>query len=350
MERITLLKNCIGPLLQWFGGNKRSLPFRENPTAYGVWVSEIMLQQTRMEAVLPYYRRFMEELPTVADLAACDSDRLHKLWQGLGYYSRVRNLQKAAKTVMDVYGGEIPHTRVELLQLPGIGDYTASAVASIVFHEPVPAVDGNVLRVFSRLTEYEEDVLKQSSRAEIRNALLEVIPHDRAGDFNQAMMELGATVCLPAGAPLCSACPLRNLCKANASGKAQVFPVKGKKKERKKQNLAVFILKMGDRYAIHKRENSGLLASLWEFPNSVAGLGSKQAEQALKKMGANFVGFRQIGRSRHLFTHIEWEMRWYEAELDEIVADFVFVTKEELKQIYSVPSAFSFGVRYILLP
>ena len=202
------------PLLQWFSEHARVLPWRSDPTPYHVWVSEIMLQQTRVAAVLDYYRRFMEALPAVADLAAVEEERLMKLWQGLGYYNRARNLQKAARQVMTEFGGAFPRTYEEIRSLAGVGDYTAGAIASIAFGIPVPAVDGNVLRVLARVLGDERDIGRQSTKDWARAALLDIIPAGQPGNFNQAMMELGATVCLPNGAPLCGQCPAAPFCEA----------------------------------------------------------------------------------------------------------------------------------------
>ena len=225
------MENISPALLDWFYKNRRSLPFREDPTPYHVWLSEVMLQQTRVSAVLPYYYRFLEELPDIPALAACGEEKLHKLWEGLGYYSRVRNLQKAAKLVCAQYGGELPADYDALRALPGIGDYTAGAIASISFGLPVPAVDGNVLRVLARLTADREDVLKPAAKKRLSALAAQMVPADRPGAYNQAIMELGETICLPNTAPDCSRCPLNDLCEANRLGCAAELPVRAPKKE-----------------------------------------------------------------------------------------------------------------------
>ena len=217
-------------LLPWFEVNRRVLPFRQDPTPYHIWISEIMLQQTRMTAAVPYYQRFVAELPDPAALAACDPDRLRKLWQGLGYYSRAANLQKAAKILCEQYGGALPASFDELRALPGIGDYTAGAIASIGFGLPVPAVDGNVLRVFARLYNDDSDVTLPETKRLFTARVVQQLPADRPGDFNQALMELGALVCLPNGAPQCDSCPVASLCLGMAAGRAEQLPVKPAKK------------------------------------------------------------------------------------------------------------------------
>ena len=199
------------PLLHWFWANHRVLPFRSDPTPYHVWVSEIMLQQTRVAAAVPYYERFVQELPDIPALAACEEERLLKLWEGLGYYSRVRNLQKAARIVCEQYGGQLPGDLAALKKLPGIGDYTAGAIASIGFGVPAPAVDGNVLRVFARLYNDEGDIMQPAVKASTTQKVMAQQPAEAPGDFNQALMELGALVCTP-GQPDCAACPLQALC------------------------------------------------------------------------------------------------------------------------------------------
>ena len=270
-EHVSPLSNLILPLLEWFRDHHRILPWRSDPTPYHVWVSEIMLQQTRVAAVLGYYRRFMEALPTVSDLAQVDEDQLLKLWQGLGYYNRARNLQKAARQVMEQFGGQFPSSYADLLSLAGVGDYTAGAIASIAFGLPEPAVDGNVLRVVTRVTGDPSDISQAATKKAVRAALAEVMPLDAPGDFNQALMELGALVCLPNGAPDCAHCPARGFCAAHLEGKTDVIPVKGAKKPRKMEERTVYLLFHGGQVALRRRPAKGLLAGLWEFPNEVRG-------------------------------------------------------------------------------
>ena len=262
-----MCENIAQLLLEWYDKNKRTLPWRDKNNAYYTWVSEIMLQQTRVEAVKPYFRRFIQELPDVASLAAAPEERIVKLWEGLGYYSRVRNMQKAAIQVMEEYNGKIPEDFETLLSLKGIGRYTAGAISSIAYGHKVPAVDGNVLRVYSRLTESREDIMKQSVRKSVENQLKEIMPEDRPGDFNQAMMEIGAVVCVPNGKAKCGECPLGSFCLARKHGTVEELPVKAPKKARKIENRTVLVIQDGAATAIRRRPPEGLLAGLYEIPN-----------------------------------------------------------------------------------
>ena len=257
------------PLLQWYRENARVLPWRSDPTPYHVWISEIMLQQTRVAAVLDYYRRFLAELPTVADLAAVEEDRLMKLWQGLGYYNRARNLQKAARQIMEDHGGVFPNTYEAIHALAGIGDYTAGAISSIAFGIPEPAVDGNVLRVTARITGDDGDIMKPDTKARMGAALKRVMPVEAPGDFNQALMELGATVCLPNGAPLCDQCPTKDFCTARLTERTGELPVKAAKKARRVEERTVFLIFRDGAVALRRRKSRGLLAGLWEYPGAI---------------------------------------------------------------------------------
>ena len=271
MEDAALVQSAAGKLIDWCAAVLRPLPWRLSPTPYHVWISEIMLQQTRIEAVIPYYARFLEALPDVAALAAAEEDRLLKLWEGLGYYSRARNLQKAAKLVMADFGGELPREAAKLKTLPGIGDYTAGAIASIAYGEPEPAVDGNVLRVMTRLLARSDDVMLPKTRADISALLREVYPRgEAAGLLTEGIMELGETLCLPNAAPKCEACPLKELCRASLAGETERYPVKSPPKARRIEQRTVLLLRCGERYAVRKRTGKGLLAGLWEFPNGGA--------------------------------------------------------------------------------
>ena len=302
------LTTLIEPLLNWFKDHARVLPWRNEPTPYRVWVSEIMLQQTRVEAVKPYFDRFLKELPDVAALSDCPEEKLLKLWEGLGYYNRVRNMQIAAQTVMENYHGELPADYEALTKLKGIGHYTAGAIASIAFGIPVPAVDGNVLRVISRVTEDDADIMKASVRTAMEKDLLEIMPENRAGAFNQALMELGATVCLPNGAPLCEACPWKEVCRAQKSGRWRELPVKSKAKARRIEDRTVLVIKAEDKVLLHKRANKGLLAGLYEFPNVEGHLKEEEVITYLKKMGLSPIRLKKLEDSRHIFSHIEWHM------------------------------------------
>ncbi|MBQ1264648.1 MAG: A/G-specific adenine glycosylase, partial [Oscillospiraceae bacterium] len=298
-------------LLSWYETARRDLPWRKDRQPYHVWLSEIMLQQTRVEAVKGYYERFLRELPTVEALASCEPDRLHKLWEGLGYYSRVKNLQKAAQTVVTEYGGTFPHDYDKIRRLAGIGDYTAGAIASICFDEPTPAVDGNVLRVLSRVTEDGSDILLQKTKKDFAERLQNIYPKGRCGDFTQALMELGATVCVPNGEPHCEVCPLRQLCAANAHQTQAKYPVKSPKKEKKLQEKTVFVLTCDGHCAVSKRPDTGLLAGLWELPNIEGKCSAQQAISQAEAWGTQPKELIKELEKVHIFTHIKWEMRCF---------------------------------------
>ena len=330
-----------GRLLCWYDAGSRTLPWRSNPQPYYVWLSEIMLQQTRVEAATPYFERFIRELPTIADLAAAPEQQLLKLWEGLGYYNRVRNLQKAAQIVVDQYGGELPADFSLLLQLPGIGRYSAGAIASIAFGLPVPAVDGNVLRVLSRVLESPAPIDREETKRQIGAAITKQIPKNRPGDFNQALMELGAMVCLPNGAPKCANCPLQSLCLAFLHGTIEEYPCKAPKKARRCEKRTVFILFHHGKAAIHKRPSSGLLRGLWELPNAENHLTQKEAADQISRWGLTPSGsLMPLGEAKHIFTHLEWQMTGWAACVDKSSGPFLFVCPDQLKEEFCLPSAF----------
>jgi len=338
------------PLLAWFETGHRILPWREEPTPYRVWVSEIMLQQTRVEAVKPYYEQFLKELPTIQELAECTEERLLKLWEGLGYYNRVRNMQTAAKTVMEVYHGEFPADYEELLKLKGIGHYTAGAIASIAFGIPVPAVDGNVLRVLTRITMDDTDIMRQSFKTQMENVLKEAMPKDAASAYNQALMELGATVCVPNGAPICAQCPLKELCLAKQQGIQMNYPVKAKLKKRRIEKKTVLVIQDGSKVILSKRPKEGLLAGLYEFPNLEGHLKEKEVLNYIQELGLAPVRIQKIEPAKHIFSHIEWHMNGYiikVAQLEDEVSERLFLEAEDCLKNYPVPSAFERYKRYI---
>lgn len=340
-ERMEIPAILPKKLLAWYDEGHRELPWRSNPAPYWVWVSEIMLQQTRVEAVKPYFARFMQVLPTIKDLAEAEEELLMKLWEGLGYYRRVRNLQAAAKEIMKEFDGEMPRSYPLIRSLPGIGEYTAGAIASIAFGIPRPAVDGNVLRVLSRVCEDERDILKQPIKKDMTRALLEIYPKDRAGDFTQSLMELGAMVCVPNGAPKCEECPLNDLCLAHLHGSADIIPVKTAKKPRKVETMTVFLLNHKDKWAVHKRGNEGLLAGLWEFPNQNGFLKEEEAKAQLKEWGIEAGELSFAGKKKHIFTHIEWQMQVCMADCEKAEkTPFLWVTKEQLSGEIALPTAF----------
>jgi len=337
---MTLFSQLPVLLLPWYEQNKRDLPWRRDREAYHVWLSEIMLQQTRVEAVKGYYARFLAALPTIEALANADPEQLNKLWEGLGYYSRVRNLQKAAKQIMERHNGVFPTAHAAIRELAGIGDYTAGAIGSICFGLPTPAVDGNVLRVCARLTEDHTPIDKPQTKKALTEQLARIYPLGQCGDFTQALMELGATVCVPNGAPHCERCPLQNICLAHRDGMEAELPVKGAKKPRRQEAMTVFILECEDHYALHKRPETGLLAGLWEFPHVS---GTLEAEDALKQLETWGIRPEDVQRSSdkiHIFTHIQWNMRGWYIRCSNRPDGFIWAKEEELDTVYALPTAF----------
>lgn len=335
-----LLKEIVAPLIEWYDVNKRDLPWRHNATPYRVWISEIMLQQTRVDPVIPYYLRFMETFPDVYSLAKAPEDLLMKQWEGLGYYSRARNLQKAAKIIAD--NKEFPNDFDGWLNLPGIGTYTAGAICSIALGLPTPAVDGNVLRVLSRVLCSEEDIAKDNVKKVFTEALRAVYPQGKTSEFTQALMELGATVCLPNGEPLCDRCPLKRFCVASMEGKTDLIPYKSPKKPRKIEERTVVILRCKDKIALRKRPEKGLLAKLWEFPNTE---GYKDANVLADEYKA--LAVKQLDSSSHIFSHIEWRMVGYEIMVDEEDSSYKWITIDDLLSKIAIPSAFRTYLNYI---
>ncbi|MBR2484086.1 MAG: A/G-specific adenine glycosylase [Oscillospiraceae bacterium] len=328
------------PLLRWYDENRRILPWREEVSPYRTWVSEIMLQQTRVAAVLPYFARFMTAFPTVEALAEAEEEKLLKLWEGLGYYSRVRNLQKAAKIIVEQYSGEFPRTYEALVALPGIGDYTAGAILSIACGVPTPAVDGNVLRIVARITGDEGDVMDAAVKKRHRAAIAETMSKERPGAYVQALMDLGATVCLPNGEPLCDVCPARDFCCAREEGKTAALPVRTKKKARRVEEMTVLLLIREGRVALRKRPDEGLLAALWEFPNFPGKCSEEETAQRLEGMALRVKDWKKSLHAKHIFTHVEWQMQGYALEVSgEGSDDLVWMDKQELLA-HAVPSAF----------
>ncbi len=348
------------PLLAWYDANKREMVWRDQGDPYYTWISEIMLQQTRIEAAKEYFVRFTTELPDIDSLAKVSEERLMKLWEGLGYYSRARNLKKAAEILMAEHGGELPADYDKLLKLPGVGPYTAGAIASIAYGIPVPAVDGNVLRVVMRYLQCEDDISKMSVRKRVEQMLVAIMP-ERPGDFNQAIMELGEVVCIPNGAPLCESCPLAPACRSRAAGCPEEYPKKAEKKPRRIEKRSLFIYQCGEQYGIAKRADKGLLAGLYEFP-SEEGHGSKKAlENRLKESGVS-AKVTAMGAAKHIFSHVEWHMKGFLVELPEdtnlvecrrvlpgeSAAEMIFVSREELAHTFTLPVAFHSYLKQIL--
>ena len=347
-----LEREAVEALVEWYRQFHRDLPWRRTKDPYCIWISEIMLQQTRVEAVKPYYARFLEAFPTVEALAAAEEQKLMKLWEGLGYYSRARNLQKAARVVVEQYGGVMPKTYEELLKLPGIGEYTAGAIASIAYGSRVPAVDGNVLRVLARVSASDADITLPETKKEFRESLLHIVPHE-AGDFTQSLIELGATVCAPNREPMCEVCPLRENCMAYRDGKTNDIPVRSPKKPRRIEEKTVFLIRDGDRTALCKRPAKGLLSGLYELPNVEGHLREEEALAYLRGIGFEPLRIQKIENAKHIFTHIEWHMVAYDVritpEFDGLHgrSGMLLVPNGELHKSYAIPSAFGAYVKYL---
>lgn len=345
------MKEILSPkdteaLLVWYRANRRDLPWRQTKDPYRIWLSEIMLQQTRVEAVKPYYARFLDVCPTVQALAELPEERLLKLWEGLGYYSRARNLQKAAKTIVSQYGGQIPGSYEALRKLCGIGDYTAGAIASIAFDIQVPAIDGNVLRVLARFCGSYEDIALPATKTLWRDRLAGTVPAD-AGDFTQALIELGAVVCVPNGEPKCASCPLAARCVATREHLTDELPVRSAKKPRRIEDMTVLVIQDGDRTALHKRPNTGLLAGLFELPNVAGHLDEADIPAYIRSIGFEPLQIKRLDDAKHVFTHIEWHMIGYAVrispEFDGLhgTSGMLLVRNDDLHASYAIPSAFS---------
>ena len=353
MEHSPVLSPIYEPLLEWYHSCARDLPWRSDPTPYHVWISEIMLQQTRVEAVKEYYHRFLQLLPTIEHLAQVPEQQLLKLWEGLGYYNRARNLQKAAQIIMQEYGGQLPNDYLLLQKLPGIGKYTAGAIGSIAFGLPVPAVDGNVLRVLSRILADNSNISRPETKVHFENLLNEILPEiakkGYSGDFTQALMELGAMVCVPNGAPKCLVCPLSSHCKGYQNGVAEELPVKDAKKSRIIEHKTIFLLRNHDKIAIQKRPEKGLLANLWELPAMDGVIKKAQVSQVLSQWNLSPTTIKFLGKTNHIFTHIEWKMTGFAVEIENDIKDspFLWISKKELLEQYPLPSAFKFYQQFI---
>lgn len=320
-------------LLRWYDEHARILPWRQDPSAYRVWVSEIMLQQTRVEAVKPFFERFMQALPTIQDLAQADQDTLHKLWEGLGYYNRVKNMKKAAMLCVEHHQGSLPSSYDELLKLPGIGPYSAGAIASIAYQQQVPAVDGNVLRVFSRITESYDDILKEKTKKNFQALLMSYLPKDRPDAFNQAVMEIGAMICVPNGAPKCKLCPCQEHCLAHLHNTTSELPVKTAKKKRMIEHRFVAVLVCDQEVYLQQREE-GLLAGLYGFPSFLL----PEEQDAFLKDEIILQSIK-LKDAKHIFTHKEWHM---EATLYIVKSkrEGVWANREQVMHQYAIPTAF----------
>lgn len=341
------------PLLEWYDVNKREMVWRDRFDPYYTWISEIMLQQTRIEAAKDYFVRFTGELPDIESLAAVKEERLMKLWEGLGYYNRARNLKKAAEILVEKYDGKLPADYEELLSLPGIGPYTAGAIASIAYGIKVPAVDGNVLRVVMRYLKCDDDIAKMPVRKKVEGMLSEAMP-ERPGDFNQAIMELGEVVCIPNGTPLCEKCPIRENCQARISGCQEEYPKKAEKKPRRVEERTIFVIECEGKIGIRKRPGKGLLAGLYEFPSIEQKKTIHEVREMLEEAGLSPEKAVSMGNAKHIFSHVEWHMQGVyvrfgaTGDMKEEAAELLFVTREELQKEYTLPTSFRFFLEQIL--
>jgi A/G-specific adenine glycosylase len=326
-------------LLPWYRINARDLPWRRDRVPYHVWLSEVMLQQTRAAVVCGYYLRFLAAAPDVEALATLEEARLLKLWEGLGYYNRARNLQKAAKDIVENRGGVFPHTYGEILSLPGVGPYIAGAIASICFELPKAAVDGNVLRIAARITEDYSPIDLARTRAEIGARLETVYPAGNCGAFTQALMELGATVCTPRS-PDCGGCPVRDICLARINGTVSALPVRRGKKEKKVQVKTVFLLQCGDMFALVKRADGGLLSGLWQLPNVDGSLSAPEAIAAVEALGVVPTALCRELHRVHVFTHVKWQMVCYHLQCNRKAPGLVWADMEQIRSEYALPTAF----------
>ena len=342
-EAIARLKRMPKELLTWYSSAARKLQWRSEPTPYRVWVSEIMLQQTRVSVVIPYFERFVQRFPDVCSLAEAPNDELMKHWEGLGYYGRARNLKKAAKEIMEKWNGEIPSDFKKLKGLPGIGEYTAGAIASIAYGRKVPVMDGNVLRILSRILAFSGDILDTRVRQTCYALLGEIVPQDCPGDFNQAMMELGATICVPNRLPDCEECPAASFCEARVLGIAAKLPNKNPPHRRRREKRTIVLVFNGERVLLRQRQGSGLLAGLWEFLNFEGKLDEKQILKKIEQMEIELIDIKPAPAARHVFSHIEWDMTGFIVQAASASApeNCVWADRLQLEDRYPIPSAFS---------
>lgn len=336
-DSVTLPPELPGRLLAWFAAHARTLPWREDRTPYKVWISEIMLQQTRVEAVKEYFVRFTGRFPSVAALAAADEGEVLKYWEGLGYYSRARNLHRAAQMIQNDLGGVFPSDLAALRQLPGVGAYTAGAVSSIAFGNPDPAVDGNVLRVLSRVTASLRSIDDEATKEIFTAALRQIYPAKCASDFTESLMELGALICIPNGEPLCQDCPLADLCQAKKQKSLDRIPVKKAKAARPVTAMTLLLLRTPGKIALRRRPAKGLLAKLWEFPHFESKV---KLDEYLQTHGLDQSKLLPAGKHRHIFTHREWEMTGYLLTVDRELPDVEWFTLTEIRRDIAVPGAF----------
>lgn len=340
------IKECLDTLLIWYNQNQRKLPWRKNNNPYPVWISEIMLQQTRVEAVIDYFNRFLKEIPDVKTLSEIDDEILLKLWEGLGYYSRARNLKQAAIQIMNEYNGSFPNTYHELLKLKGIGKYTAAAIASISFQEKVPAIDGNVLRVMMRILNSYDDITKTKTKQNLF-LLLQPLMNDKPGNLNQAFMDLGATICIPNGNPKCETCPIQKYCQSYKNKTMLELPIKPKKITKKQEEYTILICTYKNEIALTKRPNKGLLANFYAFPNIAEIKTEQEIKEYLKKKKISINKIEKGPTSKHIFTHKIWYMESYYVELSKKYNQWIWVTYKDLEEKYPLPGAYQLYKNYI---
>lgn len=350
------LDAVVLPLCRWYEKEKRDLPWRRERNPYHIWISEIMLQQTRVEAVKPYYERFMSSLPDVKALAQAEDESLMKLWEGLGYYSRARNLKKAALICAETYGGRLPESYEELLTLPGIGSYTAGAIASIAYGQRKPAVDGNVLRVVHRLLACRDDIMSQKVKKTLEGKLEKSMLRTKAdaGTYNQALMELGACVCIPNGQPQCGRCPLERLCLANRENLTGEIPCRKARKPRRIEERTVFLVTDGERIVLRQRPESGLLAGLFEPPQTQGTLSESEAEEFWRSRLLAPAEILKASDGVHVFSHVEWHMTGWQVRIPDLLSyrnrleemGCLVVEKEKIHDGYAIPKAFSSWKEY----
>ena len=327
-------------ILSWYKKSRREMPWREEPTPYRIWISEIMLQQTRVDTVIPYFNNFMSRYPTVESLASSEENELMKYWEGLGYYSRIKNIRKTAIELVQNHQAKLPESFEELLKLKGIGEYTASAIASEAFGVKVPAVDGNVFRVFARLTGFREDIREAKSQEKLKVAVREVLPEKEIGDFNQGLIELGALICIPKGSPKCELCPVKEFCGSYRDNLQDEIPFRSKARKRTVQERTVFLIQCGDRFAVRKRDEGTLLEGLFEIPNREGFYTPEEGKSVVEEMGFTVKDLHMIRDKKVVFTHIEWILQGYYFHVVEENNAFLFETKENLLKNYALASAF----------
>lgn len=341
------LQKIVKPLLKWYQISKRDLPWRHTTDSYKIWISEIMLQQTRVEAVKHYYETFIKEIPDLKALANIKEDKLLKIWEGLGYYSRARNMQKCAQLLIKENQKELPRCYEKLKKLPGIGPYTAASIGSIAYQLKTPAIDGNVLRIMTRIHEDDRNILDNKVRNDYFNRLSKIMPDDTR-NFTESLMELGALICQPNGLPKCENCPINFCCKSYHHQTMLKFPTKRKEKTRKKEKKTVIIFEFENKIAIQKRPNKGLLASLYEFYNIDEHYTLREIKQLLEKKKIIFNKIENLGKNKHIFSHIEWDMIGYYINCEKLFRnDLKWVSKEELQEKYSLPTAFSYYAKFL---